>query len=115
LGVVGGKMVKKSLKQKREPLIYEQLSLNGFRVEKGYYTTVEVGELYHVSQDTVRGWIKRGWVDAHRDDVGKRGGNWRIHPQSIEDIDRATDELLRANRGLIVAAYGRRKTGTVRS
>jgi excisionase family DNA binding protein len=107
----GGNALKKSLRTPHEPLSYEQLSLNGFRVAKGYYTTVEVAELYHVSQDTVRSWIKREWLSAHRDDVGKRGSNWKIHPQSIEDIDRATDDLLRANRGLIVAAYGRKKAG----
>jgi len=99
-------------KQKpQEPLVYGQLSLNGFRVEKGYYTTREVAELYHVTPHTVVGWIHKGWIEASRLDGKKNPGNWRVHPQSIEDIDRATEELLRENRGLLVRAYGKRKTG----
>lgn len=98
-------------KHKPEPLVYEQLSLSGFRVEKGYYTTREVAELYHVTTHTVTTWIKKGWVQASRLDGKKNPGNWRVHPQSIEDIDRATEELLRANRGLLVRAYGKRKAG----
>jgi excisionase family DNA binding protein len=89
------------------PLIYEQLSLNGFRVEKGYYTTREVAELYGVSQHTVTNWIKREWMQASRSDGKKKPGNYHIHPQCIEDIDRATEELVRKNRRLLVMAYGR--------
>jgi Helix-turn-helix domain len=105
--------MKKRSKKKEEPLVYEQLSLNGFRVAKGYYTTREVAELYHVTPHTVCNWINRGWLEASRPDGKKKAGNWHIHPQSIEDIDRATDELIRANRGMLVAVYGRRKTGKV--
>jgi hypothetical protein len=100
-----------SKKKRVEPLVYEQLSLSGFRVEKGYYTTREVSELYHVSQHTVISWIHKGWVEASRLDGKKAPGVWRVHPQSIEDIDRMTEELLRANRGLLVRAYGKRKAG----
>jgi len=89
-------------------LVYEQLSLSGFRVEKGYYTTREVLELYSVSQHTVIDWINKGWMDASRLDGKKKPGHWRVHPQSIEDIDRATQEILRANRGLLVRVYGSR-------
>ena len=98
-------------KQQEEPLVYEQLSLSGFRVAKGYYTTREVAELYHVTSHTVITWIHKGWIEASRLDGKKNPGNWRVHPQSIEDIDRATEELLRANRGLLVRVYGKRKTG----
>src|SRR5436305_11500935 len=77
-------------------MVYEQLSLSGFRVEKGYYTTREVSELYSVSQHTVIDWINKGWMDASRLDGNKKPGHWRVHPQSIEDIDRATQEILRA-------------------
>ena len=103
--------MKKRLKKKQEPLIYEQMSLSNFRVEKGYYTTREVSELYHVTPHTVCNWVKRGWLEASRPDGKKKPGNWHIHPQSIEDIDRATDELIRANRGMLVAVYGKRKAG----
>jgi excisionase family DNA binding protein len=96
-------------RKQQEALVYEQLSLNGFRVEKGYYTTREVAELYHVSQQTVVDWIHKGWIEASRLDGKQKPGNWHIHPQSIEDIDRATEELIRSNRGLLVRAYGRLK------
>jgi excisionase family DNA binding protein len=94
----------------REPLVYEQLSLSGFRVEKGYYTTREVAELYGVSQQTVANWIKREWMQASRSDGKKKPGNYHIHPQCIEDIDRATEELVRKNRRLLVMAWGKMKS-----
>jgi excisionase family DNA binding protein len=96
----------------QEPLVYEQLSLDGFRVQKGYYTTREVAELYKVSQDTVVKWVKRGWMDAHRLDGKKKAGNYRIHPQCIEDIERATEDLIRQNRRLLVMAYGKARRAT---
>jgi excisionase family DNA binding protein len=101
--------MRERMRETKEPLVYEQLSLNGFRVEKGFYTTREVAELYGVSQVTVCNWVRRGWMQAHRPDGKKREGNYRIHPQCIEDIDRATEELVRKNRRLLVLAYGRMK------
>jgi hypothetical protein len=44
---------KNRAKKGHEPLVYEQLSLDGFRVARGYSTTREVSELYGVSPSTV--------------------------------------------------------------
>lgn len=96
-------------KKSSKKLIYEQLSLDGFRVEKGYYTTREVAELYHVSPSTVVDWIQKGWMDASRLDGKKKPGNWRIHPQCLEDIDRVMEELVRSHRGLFIRAYGHQR------
>jgi excisionase family DNA binding protein len=100
------------MRKAQQPLVYEQLSLSGFRVEKGYYTTREVAELYKVSQYTVINWVRRGWMEASRTDGKKKLGNYRIHPQCIEDIDHATEELIRKNRRFLVLAWGRMKSGS---
>jgi hypothetical protein len=44
---------KNRAKKGHEPRVYEQLSLDGFRVARGYSTTREVSELYGVSPSTV--------------------------------------------------------------
>jgi excisionase family DNA binding protein len=96
-------------KKPRQKLIYEQLSFNSFRVEKGYYTTREVAELYHVSVSTVVNWIQKGWIDASRLEGKKKPGNWHIHPHCLEDLDREMETLVRSHRGLFVRAYGHQK------
>jgi excisionase family DNA binding protein len=71
---------------------YEPHSLSTLRVEKDYYTTKQLAEIYHVSTQTVSHWIRKGWLEAHK--VGEGRGRWRVHPQQLEDIEARKDELI---------------------
>ena len=73
-----------------------QKTLQEIRVEKDYYTTKQVAELYHVSQVTVCNWCRKGWLQAHRQGEGR--SKWRIHPQQLEDIETRRDELVELSR-----------------
>jgi transposase len=67
------------------------------RVEKDYYTTKQVAEIYHVTQVTVCNWCRKGWLQADRQGQGK--SKWRIFPQQLEDeIEAHRDELIEASR-----------------
>ncbi len=83
--------------------IYEQPTLNNFRAEKGYYTTREIAEIYHVTPQTICNWIRRGWLQAEmREPTSKQAktmrGRYRIFPQAIEDIEIHKNELIEASR-----------------
>ncbi|HEY4034802.1 MAG TPA: hypothetical protein VGL94_12650 [Ktedonobacteraceae bacterium] len=83
--------------------IYEQPTLNNFRAEKGYYTTREIAEIYHVTPQTICSWIRRGWLQAEmREPVSKQAktmrGRYHIFPQAIEDIETHKDELIEASK-----------------
>jgi len=83
--------------------IYEQPTLNNFRAEKGYYTTREIAEIYHVTPQTICNWIRRGWLQAEmREPISKEAktmrGRYRIFPQAVEDIEMHKDELIEASR-----------------
>jgi len=69
-----------------------QHSLSTIRVEKDYYTTKQVSEIYHVTPQTISNWCRKGWLQAHRQGEGK--SRWRIHPQAIEDVELRRDELI---------------------
>lgn len=69
-----------------------QKTLQELRVEKDYYTTKQISELYHVSQVTVCGWCRKGWLQAHRQGEGR--SKWHIHPQCIEDAEIRKEELI---------------------
>ena len=83
--------------------LYEQPTLNNFRAEKGYYTTREIAEIYHVTPQTICNWIRRGWLQAEmREPISKEAktmrGRYRIFPQAVEDIEIHRDELIEASR-----------------
>ena len=83
--------------------LYEQPTLNNFRAEKGYYTTREIAEIYHVTPQTICNWIRRGWLQAEmREPISKQAktmrGRYRIFPQAVEDIEMHKDELIEASR-----------------
>ena len=83
--------------------LYEQPTLNNFRAEKGYYTTREIAEIYHVTPQTICNWIRRGWLQAEmREPISKEAktmrGRYRIFPQAVEDIEIHKDELIEASR-----------------
>ena len=83
--------------------LYEQPTLNNFRAEKGYYTTREIAEIYHVTPQTICNWIRRGWLQAEmREPISKEAktmrGRYRIFPQAVEDIEMHKDELIEASR-----------------
>jgi excisionase family DNA binding protein len=72
-------------------------TLSQTRVERDYYTTRQVAELYHVTPQTVSGWIRKGWLQATR--LGDGRSRWRVHPQQLEDeIEMHRDELVELSR-----------------
>lgn len=74
-----------------------QTTLSNLRVEKDYYTTKQISEIYHVSQATVCNWCRKGWLQASRTGQGK--SKWQIHPQQLEqEIASKRDELIEASR-----------------
>lgn len=74
-----------------------QQTLSDLRVEKDYYTTKQISEIYHVSQATVCNWCRKGWMQAHR--AGEGRSKWIIHPQQLEDeIESKRDELIEASK-----------------
>ncbi len=80
---------------------YYQQTLSNLRVEKDYYTTKQISEIYHVSQATACNWCRKGWLQADREknpNSNGRGGKWRIFPQQLEDIESHKDELIELSR-----------------
>ena len=82
---------------------YQQPSLSNFRAEKGYYTTREVAEIYHVTPTTICNWIRAGKLQGEmREPVSKGAksmrGRYRIFPQAVEDIESHRAELIEASR-----------------
>jgi excisionase family DNA binding protein len=73
-----------------------QHTLSTLRVEKDYYTTKQVAEIYHVTPTTICNWIRKGWLQAYKQGEGK--SRWRIYPQSIEDVETHKEELIEASR-----------------
>jgi transposase len=76
---------------------YRQTTLSNLRVEKDWYSTKQISEIYHVSQATVCNWCRKGWLQADREknpDSSGRGRSWRIFPQQLEDIEARRDELI---------------------
>lgn len=82
---------------------YNQPTLSNFRAEKGFYTTRDLAELYHVTPQTISNWLRRGWLKGEqREPVSKNAktmrGRWRVFPQQIEDIETHKEELIEASR-----------------
>jgi len=82
---------------------YEQPTLSNLRAEKGYYTTKEVAELYHVTPQTIANWIRSGKLQGEmREPVSKKAktmrGRYRIFPQAMEDIEQHREALIEASR-----------------
>lgn len=82
---------------------HQQQTLNGFRAVKGYYTTREIAEIYHVTPATVCNWIKKGWLQGEmREPISKQAktmrGRYHIFPQAVEDIEVRKDELIEQSR-----------------
>jgi transposase len=71
-----------------------QHTLSTLRVEKDYYTTKQVAEIYHVTQVTVCNWLRKGWLQGEKKSDGK-SSRWHIFPQQLEDeIEQHRDELI---------------------
>ena len=81
---------------------YGQPTLSNLRVEKDYYTTKQISEIYHVSQATACNWCRKGWLKAEMKapGPGAKGGRsrWQIFPQQLEDIESHKEELIEASR-----------------
>lgn len=82
---------------------YHQPTLSNFRAEKGYYTTRELAEIYHVTPQTISNWIRRGWIKGEMyEPISPKAktmrGRWRVNPQEVEDIELYKDELIEASR-----------------
>jgi hypothetical protein len=82
---------------------YQQQTLSGFRATKGYYTTREIAEIYHVTPQTVCNWMKKGWLQGEmREPASKNAkttrGRYRVFPQAVEDIEMRKEELIEASR-----------------
>lgn len=82
---------------------YTQPTLSNFRVEKGYYTTREIAELYHVTPSTVCSWIKNGRLQGEMWEPVSKGaktdrGRYRIFPQAVEDVEGYREELIEQSR-----------------
>ena len=82
---------------------YGQPTLSNLRAEKDYYTPKQVAEIYHVSAGTVCLWCRTGVLKADkRESVSEKAkGNrhrWRIHPQSIEDVESHKEDLIEASK-----------------
>lgn len=89
---------------------YHQTTLSNLRVEKDYYTTKQISEIYHVSQATVCSWCRKGWLQADREKNLKspgRGGKWRVFPQQLEDIEANKDTLIELSRRYWVSLLAR--------
>jgi hypothetical protein len=82
---------------------YGQQTLSNLRAENDYYTPKQIAEIYHVSHQTVCLWCRTGILKADkRESISEKakGGKhrWRIHPQSIEDIESHKEELIEASK-----------------
>lgn len=93
---------------------YFQQTLSGFRATKSYYTTREVAEIYHVSQSTVCGWMRKGWLEGEmREPVSKGAktmrGRYRIFPKSIEELENSREMLIEQTRKYWVGILVKRK------
>jgi hypothetical protein len=82
---------------------YAQPTLSNFRVEKGYYTTREIAEIYHVTPTTVCNWIKSGRLQGEMWEPVSKGaktnrGRYRVFPQAVEDVEFYREELIEASR-----------------
>ena len=82
---------------------HQQQTLNGLRATKGYYTTREIAEIYHVSPTTVCNWIKKGWLQGEMKEPISKGaktmrGRYHVFPQAVEDIEVRKDELIEQSR-----------------
>ena len=87
---------------------YHQQTLSSLRIEKGYYTTREVSEIYHVSLSTACNWCRKGWLQADRErkiNSRGRGGSWRIYPQQLEEMEARKEELVDLSRRYWVKLY----------
>jgi len=81
---------------------YQQQTLSNLRVQRDFYTTKQISEIYHVSQATACNWCRKGWLQADREkQLGSsgRGGRWKVFPQQLEDIEtKHRDELIELSR-----------------
>lgn len=82
---------------------YSQPTLSNFRVEKGYYTTREIAEIYHVTPGTVCSWIRKGRLKGEMwEPVSKSAktgrGRYRVFPQAVEDVEYYREDLIEASR-----------------
>lgn len=96
---------------------FNQPTLSNFRAEKGYYTTREIAEIYHVTPQTVCGWMRKGWLAGEmREPLSKDAkttrGRYRIFPQAVEDIESQKEALIEESRrywvGLLVKRMKKR-------
>jgi predicted transcriptional regulator of viral defense system len=95
---------------------YEQPTLSNFRAEKGYYTTREIAEIYHVTPQTVCNWMRRGWLQGEmREPLSEKAkttrGRYRIFPQAVEDIEIHREELIEQSRRYWVRLLVKMKKG----
>jgi transposase len=74
-----------------------------FHVEKDYYTTREIAELYHVTPGTVCSWIRKGRLQGEMwDPTSKKAktnrGRYRISPQAVQEVEKHQAKLFEASR-----------------
>jgi Helix-turn-helix domain len=81
---------------------YEQQTLSGFRATKDWYSTRDISEIFGVSQETVRNWVKSGRMRGEMHEPITRGakgdrGRYRIYGDGIEDVALRREELIVAS------------------
>jgi len=78
----------------------EQRYLNGFELQREWYSTKEVAEIFNVTVPTVHAWIKSGCINgtmmAPASKKAKTDrGRYRIYSDGLHDLELKRDSLIR--------------------
>ena len=79
---------------------YEQRYLNGFELQREWYSTKEVAEIFNVTVPTVHAWIKSGCINGTMmAPISKKAktdrGRYRIYSDGLHDLELKRDSLIR--------------------
>ena len=80
----------------------EQRYLNGFELQREWYSTKEVAEIFNVTVPTVHAWIKSGCINgtmmAPASKKAKTDrGRYRIYSDGLHDLELRRDTLIKAS------------------
>ena len=79
-----------------------QRYLNGFELQREWYSTKEVAEIFNVTVPTVHAWIKAGCINgvmmAPTSKKAKTDrGRYRIYSDGLHDLELKRDTLIKAS------------------
>jgi hypothetical protein len=81
---------------------HKQRYLNGFELQREWYSTKEVAEIFNVTVPTVHAWIKSGCINgvmmAPASKKAKTDrGRYRIYSDGLHDLELKRDTLIKAS------------------